>query len=62
MVELGTHHGPNVAFKCNKYYEKEDSIVKKVISYSFQCSHRIVVALTATFTINTIRFVVTVAI
>jgi hypothetical protein len=62
IVELGVHHGPNVAFNCKKYYKKEDSIVTKVISYSFQCSRRIVVALTTTFTINTTKFVVAVAI
>lgn len=42
--------------------KKKTVLLKRVISYSFQCSHRIVVALTATFTVNTITFVVAVAI
>jgi hypothetical protein len=61
-VELGVQHGPNVAFMCNIYYEKEDNIVTKVISYFFHCNQRLIVALTTTFTMNTVRFVVVVAI
>jgi len=51
-----------LAIKCNQCYGKEDSIVTKVLSYSFQCNQRIVVALTTTFTITIIRFVVVVVI
>jgi len=51
-----------LAIKCNHSYGKEESIGTAVISYSFQCNQRIVVALTTTFTINVIRFVVVVVI